>query len=108
MVEPLPFVDWPLHDAVLREIVVDWKSQSCRIHVSAFLEPNARAVPCTLTWRGVKEVRVPMFQPWGRSIFINSQAKESPNRYLIEVQSGDVIIIEADEGGFERDTDVAV
>ena len=75
----LSFEDLPLHDAVLREVVVDWKTQSCRVHVSAFLDPGAAAVPCTLAWTAVKEVRVPMFRPWGPSTSINKQAKEDRN-----------------------------
>jgi hypothetical protein len=108
MAAPLSFEDFPLHDAVLREVVVDWNTRSCRLHVSAFLEPGAAAVPCTLTWTAVKEVRVPMFCPWGPSVFINGQEKEGSKRYLIEVQSGDVIVIEADDGVFERDPSAAV
>jgi hypothetical protein len=108
MAAPLSFEDLPLHDAVLREVVVDWKNRSCRVHVSAFLDPGAAAVPCTLTWTDVKEVRVPMFCPWGSSVSINRQAKEGSTRYLIEVQSGDVIVIEAADGVFERDTSAAV
>jgi len=103
MDESMKFEELPLHDAVLRDVVVDWKNQSCRVHVSAFVDRTAAAVPCTLTWTAVREVRVPMLSPWGPSIFINSQSKEGSGRYLIEVQSGDVIVIEADHGVFERD-----
>lgn len=97
------FEDWPLHDAVLREVVVDWKNQSCRVHVAAFLDRAEAAVPCTLTWTDVREVHVPMLSPWGPSRFINGQRKEGASRFLLEVQSGDVIMIDADRGMFERD-----
>jgi len=97
------FEEWPLHDAVLREVVVDWKNQSCRVHVTAFLDRTKAAVPCTLTWTSVREVRIPMLSPWGASLFINSQNKEGASRFLIEVQSGDVIMVDADRGTFERD-----
>jgi hypothetical protein len=108
MNRPLTFEELPLHDAVLRRIVVDWEGRTCRVHLAVFLAPHADAVPCTLTWTDVTEIRVPMLSPWGPSVFINSTAKEGSSRYLIEVQSGDVIVIEAGKNVFERDTAAAV
>lgn len=108
MSESMDFEEWPLHDAVLREVVVDWKNRACRIHVAAFLDRAKVAVPCTLTWTAVREVRIPMLSPWGPSVSINSQSRAGASRFQIEVQSGDVIMIEAESGRFESDEPGAV
>ena len=98
----MPFEDWPLHDAVLKELRVDWENRTCTVHVLAFVEPRHDAAPCQLIWRGLRRLIVPAEYPWGRSIFINRQWIERNGCYSIEVQSGDVLAIEADSPEFIR------
>jgi hypothetical protein len=90
------FEDWPLHDAILREVRVDWGRRTCTIHLHAFLSPDRDAEPCRIQGTSVRAVSVPHRSPWGESIFINRQSRAPDGRYLIEVQSGDVLEIDAD------------
>jgi len=98
------FEDWPLHDAVLQTVAVAWEESTCTMQVLAVGDPTKNAVPCRLTWRGVSGVKIPMAAPWGRSVFINTHQLDSPHRYLIEVQSGDTIAIEAESATLQRVT----
>jgi len=61
----MQFEAWPLHDAVLREIRIDWPRKVCQIRVAAFTRPGFQASLCILTWRGVTSVVVPSRAPWG-------------------------------------------
>lgn len=100
----MDFETWPLHDAVLREVVVDWAARKCCMRVYAFVKQDESAVPCTLIWGGVKHVDIPIRMPWGPSVHINSQRLTASELYSIEVQSGDMIVIEASSATFDRDS----
>lgn len=93
--QPESFDDWPLHDAVLRELRIEWKEAVCTLHVHVFTDPNERAKPHLIRFSGITSVTIPHEAPWGGSIFINGQRIASDGAYLIEVQSGDVIVIRA-------------
>ena len=97
------FQEWPLHDAVLKTISIDWVERTCCMRVLAFLEKHQPAVACSLVWTGVTHVDVPIRELWGPSQFINSQQVDSAARYAIEMQSGDTIRVEASCAAFERD-----
>lgn len=94
------FVDWPLHDAVLSSIVLDWHSSSCAINLRAQAQPDQKARSCTIIFQGVRHLAVPHHSPWGPSACINHLRLDGDN-YVIEVQSGDVIVVEADTVRFE-------
>jgi hypothetical protein len=94
--------DWPLHDAVLTNVVVDWASKTCEMHVVAFLDPGKPAVPCVLIWSRLRRVDIPLADPWGPSLFINSHRFEPDGVFTIEMQSGDSIVLEAGAVRFER------
>ncbi len=96
------FEDWPLHDAVLQDVSVDWEERTCTVRLLVFLDPKKNAVPCLAIWQGVSGVEIPMAAPWGRSIHINAQRRDGTNRFLIEVQSGDTIAIEAASATLRR------
>jgi hypothetical protein len=86
----------PLHDAVLKNLRVDWASRTCIAEVSAFVDGLARpAQERRITWKKVQEAVIPLRAPWGRSAQINS-AREEEGSYLVEMQSGDVIRIVAE------------
>jgi hypothetical protein len=92
----IPFEDWPLHDAVLHELRVDWSGRTCTIYVRAFLSPEREAEPCRIRCSSLRSITVPHRAPWGESLHINGQRRAPDGRYLIEVQSGDVIEIDAE------------
>lgn len=93
---PAEFDSLPLHDAVLHELRVDWPQTTCTAEVEAFIDPRQTALPRRLIWRGVRDVQAPHRAPWGDSAHINSARFQSPDIFVIEMQSGDEIRIVAD------------
>jgi hypothetical protein len=84
-----------LHDATLVSVSVDWVLGSASIH----LRPVSRAgAPSAVTIEasGIRHVEIPRRSPWGPSVSVNQVIGES-GRLVIEVQSGDSIVVEADE-----------
>jgi hypothetical protein len=91
----LTFSSLPLHDAVLKELTVDWASRTCVAEVSAFVDGlKSPAQERRIVWRRIEEVVVPRRAPWGDSVHINS-AREEDGQFVIEMQSGDVIRVAA-------------
>lgn len=95
------FEHWPLHDAVLYEIRLEWDLRTCAILVAAFVDRDKPAQRHTLRFTEVTSAVVPHAEPWGPSVFINQQSLGADGTYLIEVQSGDVIAIHAAAVTFE-------
>ena len=93
----VPIDEVNLHDAVLYYLRSDWRERTCEIFVAVFLEPDKAAVSCVIRAHGVRSVRVPHHAPWGDSVFIHDQCWAPDGRCLIEMQSGDVIEIDADQ-----------
>jgi len=85
-----------LHDAVLYYLRTDWRERTCDIFVSVFLEPGRTARSCVIRAHGVRSVLVPHHSPWGDSGSINEQCWTPDGRCLIEMQSGDVIELDAE------------
>ena len=86
----------PLHDAILRDLRVSWLDQTCVASVDAFVEGLSRAVQSRqIIWTKVVRVDVPIRLPWGPSNQINLVSEEGVGVHLIEMQSGDVIRVEA-------------
>ena len=94
------FQDWPLHDAVLVALSLDWAARSCRMIVSAWINANVGVRRCRLEWTGLTCAEVPMRQPWGPSVHVNALRRRQLGAYEIEMQSGDVIKIEAEAANF--------
>jgi hypothetical protein len=106
VVELGSFERWPLHDAVLREVRVDWTAHTCTFFVHAFLWPGRDAVPCLLHATSLRALVMPHRAPWGESLHINGQRRAEDGRFLIEMQTGDVIEIEADSFEFRRNSHI--
>jgi hypothetical protein len=83
-----------LHDTTLLSIEVDWpkgavivrlRGASDEIHVSAI---------------GLRLATIPRFQPWGPSVSVNTAqlmtVEGGVTRLVVEMQSGDELVIEAD------------
>lgn len=91
----LPFERWPLHDGILDEIRIDWSARTLTMLVRLFLSRDRDAQRCILRCSELRAVNVPRRSPWGESTFINGQRRAPDGGYLIEMQSGDVINIDA-------------
>ena len=88
-----------LHDATLTKIVLDWPLRVAELHLRTPTSPSRLAV---IIASGMEQFTVPRFAPWGDSSSINSTrvdvaAGRQPRKLEIEMQSGDVILILADD-----------
>lgn len=90
------FETWPLHDAALRNVFVDWARRTSVLSLSAFLTKGEQAVPCALVCTGLRSISLPHLAPWGESRFILSQSRSPDDELLIEMQSGDTLAIAAE------------
>lgn len=80
----------PLHDATLKAVVLVWAEGRCVLELSSSHDPS-----CELIFTGVSQLQVPRHRPWGPSVSINAVRRVQDNTYEVEVQSGDVLRIEA-------------
>lgn len=81
-----------LHDGTLVSLSVNWADGACIAEVE-----HGTLGSCVLTFSTVSYLTLPRKQSWGRSVSINSFSMPSSGRYQIEMQSGDLIQIEASE-----------
>lgn len=89
-----------LHDAVLREISVKWEK---RAYAELDLRPNEAYIspsrPIVLKCERLTRLACPQQNPWGPSDCVNgATVKDAVGgaRLEIEMQSGDVIVIEGE------------
>jgi len=92
--------DLGLHDATLEKLSLDWRSG----HADVFLRAATGVV--ILRASGVTNLVCPRLHPWGRSSSVNEVrgplAQNGHSILEIEMQSGDVIVIEAASFAVER------
>ena len=83
-----------LHDAVVKDLCIDWAEATVRIGLSVY--PGTRA---QIVVQAFRRVQVPRVNPWGESECINTAAISLVDAEVqlltIEMQSGDIIEIEA-------------
>ena len=84
------FADLPLHDAVLSALHIVWETARCDLR----LHPVGRD-PHSLVFEGFTNIELPRRERWGRSASINSAKQLAQNLFEIELQSGDILRIEA-------------
>lgn len=85
------------HDATLSRMCFDWENGILSIDAHVFLnglKENAKSV--SLVWTGVRQMTVSHKFPWGKSQSINTFRCDNGFKYYIEMQSGDMIEIEAE------------
>lgn len=82
--------DIDLHDATLIAVRVNWEDGTCVAELQ-----HGNLGKCVLTFSAVSHLTMPRKQSWGRSVSINSFSVPSTGHYEIEMQSGDLIRIEA-------------
>jgi hypothetical protein len=78
-----------LHDATLLSLAFDWKKSECTVSIKL----HARLA--TLTWRAVTRVSITKEQPWGPSVSVNSLEQVAEHSWVMEIQSGDHLRIDA-------------
>ena len=81
-----------LHDATLVAVRVNWADGTCIVEVD-----HGKLGICLLTFAAMSQLTLPRKQSWGRSVSINSFSMPTSGQYEIEMQSGDLIMIEASE-----------
>lgn len=81
-----------LHDATLIAVHVNWKDGTCVADIE-----HGSLGSCVLTFSGISCLTLPRKHSWGSSASINSLTVPGSDRYEIEMQSGDLIKIEATE-----------
>ncbi|MFC3531418.1 hypothetical protein ACFOLG_04405 [Vogesella facilis] len=84
---PLP----DLHDATLLLIEVDWEQGNCRLHLQTTSHGKG-----FLLFPALRAIHIPHHQPWGPSVSINSHVQLTTGEWEIEMQSGDILQIQAD------------
>ncbi|PTX10519.1 hypothetical protein C8N40_11720 [Pontibacter mucosus] len=84
-----------LHDSIVKEILIDRKEESVVIRVTTaeLYYPETEAI--SIIAEQASYFTCSMKNPWGRSCSINEVVKKG-NRLEIEMQSGDIIMIEAE------------
>lgn len=90
------FETWPLHDALLGPLTLNWQARTCRLSLDVFFHRGEDAHPAVVEWRGVSALSVSRDEPWGPSGHVNGQRREGRRIYVIESQSGDEIRVVAD------------
>lgn len=98
---PKDIRELPLHDAIVQEVIISWPEKRVILKIMAFLDPSRNAVPCQLTFGGVTNTIIPHQAPWGESSCIN-EARSEGTLYKIEMQTGDIVQIEASGYAFEH------
>lgn len=82
--------DFGLHDATLVDVHLEWAEGRCTMTLR-----HSELSNCHLTFTGVSNLSLPRARPWGPSQSINSVCQRNTGHYEIEMQSGDLIQIEA-------------
>jgi hypothetical protein len=78
-----------LHDATIKGIRLEWATGRFEVD----LQTSERLM--RLVFGGVRSVVAPREQPWGPSASVNALRRVGEGRFELEIQSGDVIQIEA-------------
>jgi hypothetical protein len=82
--------DFGLHDATLVDVHFEWAEGKCTMTLR-----HSELSNCRLTFTGVSKLILPRAQPWGPSQSINAAYMRNTGQYEIEMQSGDLIQIDA-------------
>lgn len=88
-------IDWEyFHDATLNRINVQWSERTCELTFAA----SSGSVSVFAT--GLRKLVLQNESPWGHSVSVNSarllaQIEGQPSKLEIEMQSGDIISVEA-------------
>jgi hypothetical protein len=91
----MSFETLPLHDARLAAIYVSWEAARCDLR----LRPVGLA-PHVLVLEGFTGIELPRRESWGPSSSVNETRQPAEGLFGIELQSGDLLRIEASHWSF--------
>jgi hypothetical protein len=83
-----------MHDATLLSVSVDWSAGTAVVRL--LRDVDGKPEVSTFEARGLRHLDLARRQPWGPSVSVNTLECLS-GRLSIEMQSGDLIVVEADE-----------
>lgn len=91
-----------LHDATLETVVVSWEAKT------ATLRLTTHEGPMSLVAHGLRSFRLALDEPWGPSVHVNEvrgpmDAGRGVSRWVIELQSGDLLELAAERLDAEHD-----
>lgn len=86
----MDFEALPLHDAVLCAGHISWEAGRCDLRV----QPVGASMHL-LVFEGFTSLDFSNKKPWGPSCFINVVREPSPGFFELELQSGDVLRVQA-------------
>ena len=75
-----------LHDATLLSVALEWEKAEVKALVLL-----VGGIPATLVFHEVTATVLPPGQPWGPSSSINEAKQLSVGKYVVEMQSGDLL-----------------
>jgi hypothetical protein len=80
----------PLHDATLLFANLDWRKGNLTLLIEMTPAKSGR-----LIFSGLAGLTIPREFPWGSSVSINCARNTETDAFEIEMQSGDVLLIQA-------------
>lgn len=80
-----------LHDAVLHTIQLDWAARTAWIRISPIVAEGSDVEYQVIQINDLRSAVLPLFAPWGSSVFINECRVLEPGTLEVEMQSGDVL-----------------
>jgi hypothetical protein len=94
----MTFGDLPLHDAVLSAIHISWHADRCDLRVQP-----VDATEHVLSFEGFTGLEFPTQEPWGPSTSINVVRESQRGSFEIELQSGDVLKVQAQQWSYRAE-----
>jgi len=94
----MAFTSLPLHDALLAFVDISWETARCELRLRPIGMPTH-----FLRFDGFKHLEFPRRESWGPSASINTLAQPQEGLFEIELQSGDIIRIEAPHWRFSAE-----
>ena len=92
------FTSLPLHDALLAFVDISWEAARCELRLRPIGMPTHR-----LRFEGFTHLEFPRRESWGPSSSVNTPAQPQEALFEIELQSGDIIRIEAPHWHFSAE-----
>ncbi|MBH0002411.1 MULTISPECIES: hypothetical protein [unclassified Pseudoalteromonas] len=96
----MKFEDLPLHDATITSISYLWEVKALSVNGNFFSKEQSKIIEFTLSFNLVTGLSIPHNEEWGPSSSINGTGFKAPLEYYIEMQSGDVVTVEAVDFNF--------
>lgn len=91
----MSFDTLPLHDAVLAAINISWEAARCDLRFRPVGLPSH-----LLVFEDFTNVELPRRESWGPSASVNTVLQRESGVFEIELQSGDILRIEARHWSF--------